>query len=129
MGVNDMEKEKYSILVIDDDPANCLTLTNILKPEYKVFVINKGVNAVKAALLNTPDLILLDLYMPDMSGFEVLSALKQKPETKNIPVILVSGLISEEDLLKGLRLEVDGYITKPLYPETVRETIAEVLQK
>ena len=84
--------EKNSVLVIDDEQANCLMLISILSPEYTVYVRKSGQDGIDAAEELLPDVILLDILMPDMDGYEVIAALKSSPKAKNIPVIVITGL-------------------------------------
>ena len=82
--------ERKTVLVVDDSPENLTIMTEILKPFYLVKAAPKGVIALKIAMTK-PDLILLDIIMPEMDGFEVCRALKEKAETNEIPVIFISG--------------------------------------
>ncbi|GHS90105.1 hypothetical protein AGMMS49957_15050 [Synergistales bacterium] len=104
---------KFSILIADDESANLAVLSEILKNDYKVIVAKTGGAAIKRVADDKPDLILLDILMPDMSGFEVLKKLKESNESKNIPVIFITGLSNPENEEKGLKLGAADYITKP----------------
>ena len=114
------ETKKNSILVIDDENSNILILTQILSPEYTVYAAKNGQDAIAAAKKYMPDIILLDIIMPDMDGYEVISALKNLEKIKDIPVIFVSGLNSAGDEEKGLDFGVADYITKPFSPAIVK---------
>ena len=111
---------KNSILVVDDENSNILALTHILSSEYIVYAAKNGENAIKAAEKYLPDIILLDIIMPDMDGYAVMTALKSSEKTKDIPVIFVTGLSSTGDEEKGLALGTADYITKPFSPAIVR---------
>jgi len=90
-------KEK-KILIVDDDSVNLKILTNILdNNEYSIMQASGGLEAVKMAKNNHPDLIILDITMPDMDGGEVANILKNNPSTKNIPIIFLSSLIKKEE--------------------------------
>ena len=104
---------KQCILAIDDDPVQLVLLGRILSPHYDVKVAKGGEAGLKLAAEHNIDLILLDLVMQDMSGFEVLSHLKASSETKHIPVIFITGSVSNEDEAKGLALGAVDYIRKP----------------
>jgi len=104
---------KECILVIDDDPMQLMFLGHILSPQYDVKVAKSGEAGLKLAEKYNIDLILLDLVMQDMSGFEVLTRLKEWDETKHIPVIFITGSASNEDEAKGLALGAVDYIRKP----------------
>ena len=105
--------EKNKILVVDDDKSNLDIISHILKNEYTVYVAKSGEMAVKRALDDQPDLILLDIVMPDMSGYDVLKILKENDITKSIPVIFITALGSVADEERGFLLGAVDYIVKP----------------
>ena len=108
------------ILVVDDIPANVELLSEMLKAEgYKVRPVTGGTLALKAAKSLPPDLILLDILMPDMNGHEVCQRLKEDDALKDIPVIFLSALTELEDKVRGLRGGSNDYITKPFHLEEV----------
>lgn len=115
--------EKFSILVVDDEKSNIDVLHHILKEEYTVYVAKNGQNAIRMARDHIPDLILLDVIMPDMSGFEVLEELKISGMTRNIPVIFITGLNNAEDEEKGFILGAVDYITKPFHRAIVKARV------
>ena len=117
-----------SILIVDDDATDLDALNSILKPTYTVYVAKSGQTALNRALTNTPDLILLDIMMPDMSGYEVLTELKKNEETRDIPVIFITGLNSVADEEKGFQLGAVDYITKPFHAEIVKARINAHIQ-
>jgi len=117
------EERKLSILVVDDEKSNIDVLNHILKEKYKLYIAKNGENAIKIATENTPDLILLDIIMPEMDGFEVLTKLKGSDTTKGIPVIFITGQDSKEDEIKGLNLGAVDYITKPFHNVIVEARI------
>jgi len=123
-----MDKDKNSILIVDDENMNLITLTHILIREYTVFAAKNGTNAIKIAKKQLPDLILLDILMPDMDGYEVLSVLKDDENTRKIPVIFISGLVSPEDEEKGLAMGAADYIRKPLKDDVVRQKVRNQIQ-
>ena len=112
--------KKNSLLVVDDETANIMTLTRILSPEYVIYAAKNGEDAIALAVEHVPDVILLDILMPEMNGFEVLAALKGSDRTWEIPVIVITGLNSAEDEEKGLALGAADYISKPFSPEVVK---------
>ncbi|MCL2030157.1 MAG: hybrid sensor histidine kinase/response regulator [Oscillospiraceae bacterium] len=114
------ETGKYSVLVVDDDSSDIMALTHILSPEYTVYVVKDGKNAIKAAGKYVPDVILLDIIMPGLDGYDVITALKDMESTKNIPVIFVTGLSNADDEKKGLLLGAADYITKPFSSAIVK---------
>jgi signal transduction histidine kinase len=109
-----VETTRARILVVDDDAGNLAALSRLLKPHYEVLAAPSGERALQiAADTPAPDLILLDVMMPGMTGYEVLTRLRDNPATRDIPVIFVSGLDTAEDEEKGLELGAVDYIAKP----------------
>ena len=120
---------KPTVLVVDDLPDNLTLMSNLLKDEYKVKVANHGEKALKIALSDhPPDLILLDIMMPDMDGYEVCSRLKANPASWNIPIIFLTAKAEVEDERRGLELGAVDYITKPISPPIVLARVAAHLQ-
>lgn len=118
------EQEPARILVVEDD-LGILALLGEVLPAYGYTVIpfTNGTDALKFASDQPPDLVLLDITMPEMDGYQVCEQLKQHPELKDIPVIFMSGRYSMEDKIKGFQVGGIDYITKPFYPEEVRARI------
>ena len=90
-----------SVLIVDDDILNIKELNHILKPEYIVYIAKNGNDCIEAAEKFKPDVILLDIIMPDMNGYDVIAILKNSEITKNIPVIFITGLSKRDDEEKG----------------------------
>ena len=111
---------KNSILIVDDENANIMALTHILGFEYTVYTVKNGSTAIKVAEKQQPDIILLDIVMPEMDGYAVISALKNLDSTRDIPVIFITGLSNTNDEEKGLALGAVDYITKPFSPAIVK---------
>ncbi len=112
--------EKATILVVDDTPDNLALMSSLLKGEYKVKIASDGTKAVKIAASDAPpDLILLDIMMPGMDGYQVCRQLKHNPKTLNIPVIFLTAKTEVKDEKKGLELGAVDYITKPISPPIV----------
>lgn len=110
---------RITVLIVDDEPSNLHTLGNVLQPHFDVLVAPSGTRALQIVANSPPDLILLDVLMPDMNGYDVLSQLRNNPVTRDIPVIFVTGLDSSEDEEYGLTLGVADYITKPYRPPII----------
>jgi putative two-component system response regulator len=109
-----------TILIVDDEPANLSLLTQLLRPVYQVRAANSGENALRAATSEPrPDLILLDVMMPEMNGEEVLARLRSNPATVDIPVIFVTALADIDHEERGLALGAADYIAKPIKPAVV----------
>lgn len=109
-----MKQTKPVILVIDDCAENVEVLGKALDPTYTVLVALNGAEGVRLAAAENPDLILLDIMMPGMDGFEVCQKLKAVPKTERIPIIFVTAKIREEDEERGLELGAVDYIMKPI---------------
>jgi len=120
--------DKNSVLIIDDETTNIIALTNILTPEYEIYAAKNGLNAIKLAKEHLPDVILLDVLMPEMDGYEVISILKASEDTRAIPVIIISGLGSAEAEEKGLILGASDYISKPFHSSIVKIRIQNQIQ-
>jgi signal transduction histidine kinase len=121
--------KRAKILVVDDAPADSTILCGILQAHYEVFAAPSGERALQIAA-TTPglDLILLDILMPDISGYEVLARLRDNPDTRNIPVIFVTSLNSDEDEGLGLKLGAVDYIAKPCRAPIVLARVATRLE-
>jgi len=120
--------EKSTVLVVDDTPENLSLMSALLKDHYKVKVANHGEKGLKIAMSdNPPDLILLDIMMPDIDGYEVCRRLKAHAVTREIPVIFLTAKSEAEDEKKGLELGAVDYITKPISPPIVLARVATQL--
>ncbi len=115
--------QKYSILVVDDEKQNRVLLSELLKDNYKVLLAKNGVQALERAREHRPDLIMLDVLMPEMDGYQVIRELKAFDLTRDIPVIFISALDSACDEEKGLELGALDYIPKPFHPSIVRARV------
>jgi len=114
------KKDKQVILVVDDTPENIDVLSGVLRAEYKVKAALNGEKALKIAMGDQkPDMILLDIMMPEMDGYEVCQRLKANPATAKIPIIFITAKNQAEDEKKGLELGAVDYITKPISPSIV----------
>ena len=111
---------KNSVLIIDDEKSNLMYLNYILGEDYRIYTARSAEEGIKRALEYHPDLILLDIIMPGMDGYEAIAALKESEKTKEIPVIFITGLSSSEDEAKGLDLGADDYIAKPFNDAIVK---------
>ena len=117
------------ILVVDDSEVNLMHVSAILEDRYDVRQASSGKEALKlAATAPRPDLILLDLIMPEMDGYQVAQLLRDNPATHNIPVIFVTAMVAEEDEQRGLALGAIDYMTKPLRPAILLARIRNHLE-
>jgi len=113
-----------TILIVDDTPANIAAALAILKDQYRTRVATSGAKALEhAGAADKPDLILLDVTMPDMDGYEVCGRLKADPETASIPVVFLTARTEAEDEAKGFELGAVDYIHKPFNPTVVRARV------
>jgi putative two-component system response regulator len=114
------ESTKPIVLVVDDTPENLTVLGELLQPRYRVRIANSGERALRVvASTPRPDLILLDVMMPEMDGYTVLNELRSNPATRDIPVIFVTAMDADSDEERGLALGAVDYITKPIRPAIV----------
>jgi len=113
-------RKRNSVLIVDDERASISALKNILYQDYTIYASNNGQDAIETAGEFLPDIILLDVLMPDMDGYDVITALKKSANTCDIPVIIITGLGNIDDEEKGLALGAADYITKPFHPAIVK---------
>ncbi|BAN34069.1 response regulator receiver modulated diguanylate cyclase/phosphodiesterase with PAS/PAC sensor(S) [Sulfuricella denitrificans skB26] len=122
--------EKPLILLVDDMPANLHVLVAALRDDHRIKTATSGTTALDLAERDDrPQLILLDVVMPGMSGLEVLRRLRENPETRDIPVIFITADVSEQSQLEGLDLGADDYITKPVVAAVLRVRVRNLLQR
>lgn len=118
-----------TILIIDDEVTNIAVLNELLQPHYNVLFAKDGKTGIKiASSTSRPDLILLDIIMPDMDGYQVIKLLKSDEYTSKIPVIFITAKGLEEDEAKGFELGAVDYITKPFKPVVVKARIKSHLE-
>ncbi|MCS6859120.1 MAG: response regulator [Abditibacteriales bacterium] len=118
------------ILVVEDEPENQLAIRVILTVEgFEVVSVEDGRLALQAAQEQQPDLILLDVMMPEINGFEVLAQLRQHETTRGIPVIMLTALAQRADVAKAVEAGVDDYVAKPFEPDDLIERIRKAIGK
>ncbi len=120
--------DKIKILVVDDQPVNIQIIHQMLNAEYQIFMATSGAQAITLCQNNPPDLILLDVVMPELDGLATCCLLKQQPGLAHIPVIFVTGMQSQED--ETLCWEAGGadFVIKPVNPVTLKHRIKTQLQ-
>lgn len=119
-----MEKNVPKILIVDDVEANRFLLRDMIQDMgYQPILAENGVQALRAVSIMWPQLILLDVSMPQMDGFEVCERLKKDPRTRNIPVVFISAYQDEKEVVRGFELGGEDYITKPFLPEVVKARV------
>jgi len=121
-------RKKNSVLIVDDERVNISSLKGILAPEYTVYASINGKEAIETAQKFTPDLVLLDVLMPEMDGYEVIAALKESEKTRDIPVIFITGLDDTNAEIKGLALGAADYISKPFHHGIVKLRVHHQMQ-
>lgn len=123
-----MNVVRQKILIIDDTPANIQIMHAMLQDTYSIFFAASGREGIRMAQQELPDLILLDIMMPEMDGYEVCRVLKENPLTRQIPVIFITAKSNVEDEMKGLALGAIDYITKPFSPPIVNARVKNHLE-
>ena len=123
-----MDNDKSTVLAIDDAPYNLKLLAQILSPQYRFLLATKGSDGLEIAVTQRPDLILLDVVMPDMDGHEVCRQLKANPLTQSIPVVFITALKEQTDEAFGLEIGAIDYITKPFCPAIVKARVRNHLE-
>ncbi|WKJ89374.1 diguanylate cyclase [Methylomonas montana] len=121
-------KNTHTILAVDDSPENLDLIKNILEPYYTVKVAVQSNLALHIATTQLPDLILLDIMLDDMDGYEICHQLKSSDKTRNIPIIFLTAKRSEEDEVHGFRIGGSDYITKPFSPSIVLARVRTQIQ-
>jgi putative two-component system response regulator len=123
-----MKNDKKTVLLVDDSATNNLLLQVVFEQnDFAVEVVFSGKDALKALKRKHIDIVLLDLMMPQMSGFEVLTAIKENPDTKNIPVLIVSADSERDDEEKAIQLGAEYYFEKPLQLNAIVEKVKSIL--
>ncbi|WP_342116829.1 diguanylate cyclase [Pseudoduganella sp. OTU4001] len=123
-----MNQDAQKVLIADDDGINRQVLATLLKPEHVVLLAKSGEQTIERAQRHLPDLIMLDVMLPDMDGYEVLRRLRGDPATAHIEVIFITGMGRPEDEARGLKLGAADYITKPFNTTVVMARVATHLQ-
>jgi CheY-like chemotaxis protein len=120
---------KYNVLAVDDVPLNLLLVEKMLSRfNFRIRKASNGSEALEEIAKEKPDLILLDLMMPGIDGFEVLQRIRENPETAGIRIVILSALNSNEDIVKGYNMGANDFITKPIILEKLVNCVATQLQ-
>ena len=116
------------ILVIEDDPATSRLVDYSLQHEgYQVFTASNGLDGIRKALEETPDLIILDVMLPGMDGFEICHRLRSEPKTAEVPILMFSAKSQDIDKTTGLLVGADAYLTKPAPPSSIVESVQKLI--
>ena len=125
----DMDLSRYNVLAVDDVPLNLILIQKMLsKFNFNVITADNGARALASIKEKQPDLLLLDILMPEMDGFEVLRRLRENPEYDTLKIVILSALNSTEDIVKGYQLGANDFITKPIILEKLVNCVATQLQ-
>jgi two-component system phosphate regulon response regulator PhoB len=120
----------YRILVVDDEPdITALVAYHLAKAGYRVSTAANGPDALKAAREERPDIVILDVMLPGVSGYDVLAEMRRREETKDVGVILLTARREEADRIRGLTLGADDYLTKPFSPAELALRINALLRR
>lgn len=120
----------HRILVVDDEPdITALVAYHLAKAGFRVSTAHNGPDALTAAREERPDMIILDLMLPGISGYDVLAELRQREETRDVGVILLTARREEPDRIRGLTLGADDYLTKPFSPQELSLRVRNVLRR
>jgi two-component system phosphate regulon response regulator PhoB len=120
----------HRILVVDDEPdITALVAYHLAKAGYRVSTASSGAEALRAASEEKPDVVVLDLMLPGLSGYDVLTELRSREETRDVGVILLTARREEVDRIRGLSLGADDYLTKPFSPQELTLRVAAVLRR
>ena len=121
--------KKFSVLIVDDERYDIKVLTEFLHDDYKIMAVKNGEQALKIVQgANPPDLILLDIMMPDIDGYEVCTRLKADKQTRDIPVIFVTAVSEVMDAARAFELGAVDYVTKPFNPLTIKARVKTHVQ-
>lgn len=118
---------KKTILIVDDESIIGLLLDNFLSAQYEVKHIDNGQQALEWLELNIPDLIICDIEMPGMNGFELLTQIRQRGFTRHTPVVMLSAKSESKERIRCYKLGAQDYLTKPFNPEELEEIVKKNL--
>lgn len=118
---------RQKICIVDDDAVQATLICMMLSQDYEVIQAASGGEALELIRRENPDLVLLDVMMPDIDGLDVCEQLKSNPETSGIPVVFLTGLEDASDQERGFELGADDYITKPVSPNVVKARVGRIL--
>lgn len=121
----EINPSNVKVLVVDDIPLNVLLIQKMLTQfQFDIRTANDGQSALDSIAADMPDLVLLDLMMPGINGYEVIKRLRADSKTENLPIIILSALNSNDDVVKGFNLGANDFITKPIIMERLLNSVA-----
>lgn len=119
----------YRVLVVDDDPmVTRLVRINLELEDFEVEEAWDGKTAMRMMRENRPDLLVLDIMMPQMDGWEILKLVREDEQLRDLPVVVLTAKVQEEDIARGWRMGADGYIVKPFNPVILADALRKVLE-
>ena len=116
------------LLIVDDDPNNVRLLASIFDQDYDILFALNGVEAIDISLRERPDLIILDVMMPDLDGYTVCKTIKNHPHTKDIPIVFLTAHCDAEEEIRGLEMGAADFISKPFYPKIVKIRVSNQIE-
>ena len=116
------------IVIVDDDPGDILWLKKILEPNYLVVEAHDGLQAKEIVDRENPDLVITDVMMPKISGYTLCEYLKNNPNTKDIPVVMLTGLYREINEKINKEIGADAYLVKPVWPNQLHDILSRLLK-
>ncbi len=120
--------DSFPILVVDDNPKNLQLLTSVLKKEgYQVHVAQNGVQALKKAQAVMPGLILLDVIMPEMDGFELCRQIREKENCRETPIVFLTAKSRDEDRNEGIEAGANLFLSKPISPDKLLQIVSDTI--
>ena len=120
-------KRMKKILIIEDNEMNIQVLQEMLEDNYNLIISTNGYSGIDNAVKTRPDLILLDIMLPDVNGFQIAKELKTFNSTKEIPILFISAVTNENVIKSSSKLGVEGYIVKPFQKEKLENKILEII--
>lgn len=125
-----IDVDKLKVLIVDDVPLNILLVKKMLSQyTFQIQTATNGQAALDIISNDTPDLILLDLMMPGIDGFEVIERVRKFDKTKNLPIIILSALNSEVDIVRGMQLGANDFVNKPIIMERLLHSVAKQINQ
>ncbi len=116
------------LLIVDDDPNNVRLLASIFDQDYDILFALSGLEAIDISLRERPDLIILDVMMPDLDGYTVCKTIKNHPHTKDIPIVFLTAHCDAEEEIRGLEMGAADFISKPFYPKIVKIRVSNQIE-
>lgn len=122
-------KRRFKLLVVEDEPDIRNALAQFFRDRYDIVMAQDGLEAVARAFSDRPDLILLDLRLPKLDGFQVCEQIKAHPETNHVPIVMVTALIETPDKVRGIKYGADEYLNKPVDLQVLANAVSRLLAK